>query len=121
MSSYDKPDLTDSAARDERIDKEIAQSVAVGEAVRADAETIRADQASRRANAYARGYSAKSMEASEARANRDAAVVNSVIASQQARNASFGFWLLMGIVVVAAFAASTAALPPVAAIPSSRN
>lgn len=107
MSTYDNPNPNEQV-ENERVNRQIAEDVAVGEAARADAANIRADvesaraaAASSRANQYAQGYVARSVEATDARMDRDAAIVNGQIASEQARSASGAFWLLLGLVVVA--------------------
>jgi len=103
-----------SPAEPDPIDTKIAQDIAIGEGLRATAaenvaaqESLRADAAASaairenaRANAYASEYNRQAVAADFARQDRDAAVINSAIASEQASNASFGFWLLLGIVAV---------------------
>jgi hypothetical protein len=93
MSLTDNPPSRDSL-RDERIDRRIAEDVAAG-------ESQRADQQRERANLYARAAAVESVQAANARSDRDAAVMTSEIATSEARSATFGYWMLLGLVAIA--------------------
>ena len=76
-----------------RVDRAVAEDVAVGMAAQADAERARAD-------ALAASNVRKDMHAREARSERDAAYVSSAVNAEAARSSSFGFWMLAGLVAV---------------------
>ena len=77
-----------------RVDQAVAEDVAVGMAAKATQEHIRAD-------VLAADNIRKSANLQEVRAQRDAAAVSGAVARNDARSASFGFYLLLGLVGVA--------------------
>ncbi len=101
-------------AREARVDKAVAQDVAAGMAAKADHEAARADAAqdvalglaveadreAARASRLAAANAQQGVNLRQAQAQRDAAAVSAAGARAQARNAAFGFWLLLGAVAV---------------------
>lgn len=95
-------------ARNARVDRAVAEDVAVGMAAKADREAARANVAedvavgmAARADQEAVRADLLAAQNAQTRAQRDAAVVTGAIAREEARSASFGFWLLLGVVGVA--------------------
>ncbi len=74
-----------------RVDQAVAEDVAVGMAAKATEEQIRAD-------ALAANNIRQGAHLEQVRAQRDAAAVGGIVARNDARSASFGFWLLLGLV-----------------------
>ena len=80
--------------RDARIDKEVAEDVALGMAAKASTEQARAD-------ALASENVAQRSTVRAAAVQRDAAIVSGAVARESARNSSFATWLLLGTLAVA--------------------
>jgi len=81
-------------AQTARIDRAVAEDVAAGMAVKADIEQARADT-------LAVDDLRQRARLRDTQVQRDAAVVDSAIARNSARNSAFGFWLLLGSVAAA--------------------
>lgn len=94
-------------AQEARVDRAVAEDVAVGMAAKATVEEARANAyATRavveeaRADNLATHNVVQGAQLDQTRAQRDAEAVSGAIARQDARSASFGFWLLLGLVAV---------------------
>lgn len=98
---------SDKEARDARLDRAVAEDVAVGMAAKADQEAVRAEIAedvavseATRAEALAAQNVRQGAHLNQVRAERNAEALSGSVAREQARNASFGFWLLLGVIGV---------------------
>jgi len=93
--------IKDRQLREAHVDRAVAENVAVGMAVQADAEATRADiEAARAAELAAQNLNQRA-QVQDARLQRDVAVVDSAVAREEARNSSFATWLVLGAVAVA--------------------